>query len=124
MEPRAKKVVLVVDDDAQIRSGLEAGLELRGYQVATASNGRHALAWLDTHRPDLIVLDVVMPELDGLCFVGEVRRRCMHSGVPILGVSSDRDAQDGLAELGVAAFLPKPFRLTSFLEEVARLVGD
>ena len=78
---RSQKTILVVDDDERIRTALHSGLTLSGYQAVTQSNGREGLAWLDEHRPNLIILDVVIPEVDGLRFIGELRRRGLHPGV-------------------------------------------
>ena len=124
MGRRAEKLILVVDDDAQIRSGLETGLELHGYRVATAGDGHQALLWLDAHRPDLIILDLVMPGRDGLSVIGELRRRNQHPQVPIVVVSTDAEAQHHLADLGVSAFLRKPVHFRPLLEAIARLLGS
>src|SRR5690348_14800129 len=83
MEPATGALILVADDDAQVRSGLAGGLELLAHRVQTAAHGREALAWLERHRPDLIVLDVNMPELDGPGLIAELRRRGLHPHVPI-----------------------------------------
>ena len=85
-------------------------------------NGRDGLAWLDQHRPDLIILDVVMPEVDGLRFIGELRRRNLHPAIPVMVVSGDRDADEQATALGAEAFLPKPLQLATVLREAARLL--
>jgi hypothetical protein len=79
---RSRKTILIVDDDERIRTALESGLTLSGYDAVPQGNGRLGLAWLDEHRPDLIIVDVVMPEVDGLRFIGELQRRGLHPGVP------------------------------------------
>jgi DNA-binding response OmpR family regulator len=117
------KTILIVDDDERIRTALQSGLTLSGYQAVTQANGRLGLTWLDDHRPDLIILDVVMPEVDGLRFIGELRRRGLHPGVPVLVMSGDRDAQEQATALGADAFLSKPLQLSSVLGEAARLLG-
>ena len=67
--------VLVVDDEADIRATVSAMLEIEGYEVAEASNGADALVMLEKRRPDLILLDMRMPVLDGWGFAAELRRR-------------------------------------------------
>ena len=119
----SRKTVLIVDDDERIRTALQSGLSLSGYAAVTKANGRLGLAWLDHHRPDLIILDVVMPEVDGLRFIGELRHRGLHPGVPVMMVSGDRDADEQATALGVEAFLHKPLQLAAVLREAARLLG-
>jgi DNA-binding NtrC family response regulator len=123
MVPGTETVILVVEDDANIRTGLEAGLMLRSHRVATAANGREALAWLDQHRPHLIVLDFVMPDIDGPALIAEVRHRRLHPDVPILALSGEVDGAEWAARLGVAAFLPKPVSLATVLAAVTQLLS-
>src|SRR5689334_15696144 len=117
---RSRKTILIVDDDERIRTALQSGLTLSGYDAVPQGNGRLGLAWLDEHRPDLIIVDVVMPEVDGLRFIGELQRRGLHPGVPVMVMSGDRDAQEQATALGADVFLPKPLQLATVLREAAR----
>jgi DNA-binding response OmpR family regulator len=109
--------ILVVDDDPKIVQLLRAYLEREGYPVVTAADGRSALATVAERRPRLIVLDLMLPELDGLSVARRIRE---DSDVPILMLSARGAVADrvhGIAE-GADDYLPKPF---SPAELVARV---
>jgi two-component system response regulator MprA len=103
--------VLVVDDDPELRSALARALEIEGYAVELASNGKVALEVVPTVRPDVIVLDVMMPYVGGL----EVCRRLRAGGdrVPILVLTARDEVGDRVAGLDAGAddYLSKPFAL-------------
>jgi DNA-binding response OmpR family regulator len=107
--------VLLVDDDAAIRRTVAAGLELEGFEVVAASGGRPALAALETVRPAVVLLDLSMPDLDGL----EVLRRMREAGdhVPVCVLSARDEVDDRVRGLQAGAndYVVKPFAL----EEVA-----
>jgi DNA-binding response OmpR family regulator len=110
-----RPVVLLVDDDAGIRRTLAIGLELEGFAVVAASGGRAALEAVAAVRPDAMLLDLTMPDLDGL----EVLRRLRRAGeeVPICVLSARDDVEDRVLGLQAGAddYVVKPFAL----EEVA-----
>ena len=113
--------ILVVDDDQAVRDSLARSLQYSGYQVSTASDGVEALAALSSTRPDAVVMDVMMPRLDGL----ETTRALRASGndVPIL-VLTARDAVgdrvDGL-DAGADDYMVKPFALDELLARLRAL---
>jgi DNA-binding response OmpR family regulator len=111
-------VVLLVDDDAAIRRSVAEGLELEGFEVVLASGGRAALAAVETVTPAVVVLDLAMPDLDGL----EVLRRLRAAGhdMPVCVLSARDEVDDRVAGLEVGAddYVVKPFALE---EVVARL---
>src|SRR6476620_5691909 len=104
-------LVLVADDDRAVREALERALQLHGYEVALASDGDTALAAVDSRTPDAVVLDVMMPGLDGL----DVTRRLRRQGnrTPILLLTA-RDRVEGL-DAGADDYLPKPYDLEELL---------
>jgi two-component system response regulator MprA len=103
--------VLVVDDDPQLREALTRALELDGYRVSTASNGVKALESVTTHRPDLMVLDVMMPYVGGLDVCRTLRSR--KDKLPILVLTARDEVGDRVAGLDAGAddYLTKPFAL-------------
>ncbi|MFD6394511.1 response regulator transcription factor [Nocardia sp. NPDC060259] len=110
--------VLIVDDDADVRESLERGLRLHGFGVCVAADGAGALTTIRTRMPDVVVLDIEMPGLDGLAFITALR--ALGSDVPICVLSGRTrvtDRVEGL-ELGADDYLTKPF---DFVELTARL---
>jgi DNA-binding response OmpR family regulator len=114
--------VLVVDDEERIISFLRSKLKVSGYQVLTAANGREALEQVQAQEPDLVVLDVMMPKMDGFETLKEIRS---FSSVPIIILSAkgaNVDKVKGL-ELGADDYLAKPFspdELVARIEAVRR----
>jgi two-component system response regulator MprA len=106
-----KACILIVDDDRAVRETLADALELDDYEVLRARDGREAMAILDRRRPDAIVLDLMMPTMDGW----EFRRlqREAHGGIPLVVVSAADDPR--LEEVQADAYLMKPFDLDTFL---------
>lgn len=115
------KRVLVVEDDADLRNLLTSILEGEGYEVEAAHDGCDALRRLDHRVPDLIVLDLMMPRLDGAAFVAELERMGLRPGVPILVLSAAERAEEEARRIGAEAYIGKPFELLGLLGEVARL---
>jgi two-component system response regulator MprA len=114
--------ILVVDDDRAVRESLRRSLAFNGYQVDLASDGHAALAAVGSARPDAMVLDVMMPRLDGL----EVCRRLRGTGddLPILVLTARDAVSDRVAGLDAGAddYLPKPFALEELLARLRALL--
>ena len=110
----SKPVVLVVDDEPQILRVMRASLPIRGYEVLTASSGKEALDQLSKQVPDLVILDLAMPEMSGL----EVCRRVREfSTVPIIILSAKGSESDKVAalDLGADDYVTKPFGMDELL---------
>ncbi len=114
--------VVVIDDDEKITSLLRRSLAFEGYEVATAPNGREGLRLLAEREADLVILDVMMPQLDGW----EVIRRLREAGVttPVLMLTAKDDVQDRVKglDLGADDYLVKPFALEELLARVRALL--
>lgn len=113
--------VLVVEDDPDL-AALEADLlEQRGHQVEVASNGREALAAVQRTRPDLILLDMRMPVMNGREFA-EAYRRAETSPAPIIVVTAADDAARRAAEVCASEWIAKPFDPDALVEKVMRFL--
>jgi CheY-like chemotaxis protein len=103
--------ILVVDDEPEVRLVLTEFLESRGFEVAAAASGAQALAMVDEVKPHVVLLDVTMPEMDGL----ETLKRlaALKPGLPIIMVTAnaDVDITSKLLAMGAADYIPKPFDL-------------
>jgi two-component system, chemotaxis family, chemotaxis protein CheY len=117
----ALKNALVVDDDPSIRDLLAEELRYRGYSVIIARNGSEALDCLHAMTPDVIVLDLMMPVMDGWTFVERYRNHAGRRAAPIIAVSAEGDLPPGYESLGVTAFLRKPFDLNELANCIAQL---
>jgi two-component system chemotaxis response regulator CheY len=114
------KKVLVVDDDPGIRDLLAEELRYRGYSPIVAGNGSEALDCLGMMTPDAIVLDLMMPVMDGWTFVQHYRDQAGRGTAPIIAISADGDLPPRYKALGVTVFLRKPFDLN----ELANCIGQ
>ena len=119
MLPRVgmRKRVLVVDDDSSIRELLSTALEDDGYEVVPATNGQDALSVVQRWRPDVIVLDLMMPVMDGWTFAKRLREL---DEIPIVVLSAVNDIARHAKSLGAAEVVGKPFDLDQLLPKVAR----
>ena len=113
-------LVLVVDDDPDILEAICDILEVEGYRVARARHGGEALARVEEERPALILLDLLMPVMDGLTFAQALRARPALGDVPIVVISADGNRQRA-EPVGAAGYLAKPFDIDSLLAHVTRL---
>lgn len=102
--------IMVVDDQVECRRPLDLLLQMSGYQTCVAGDGRAALELLDDCRPDLVLLDLMMPVMDGFGFLEGLRRRSAWSALPVVVFSAREDEGQSdrrLAELGVETVLRK-----------------
>lgn len=118
--------ILVVDDDPNIAALVAFKLEKAGYQVVKVGDGEEALRALEANEPDLVVMDVMMPKLDGCSATRRMRRMPQGRDVPIIllsakGQDSDRDA--GLAA-GATDYMTKPFTPAELVERVRQYLED
>jgi len=115
--PVKKTTILTADDDPQLLRLVMRNLQLEDYNVLVASDGKQALEQIETHQPDLVLLDVMMPKMDGFTVCQRVRE---FSAVPIIIVTArgqDQDKIRGL-DLGADDYLTKPFSVEELLARV------
>lgn len=114
------KRLLLIDDDPNLILLVKDYLEFRGYEVVTAENGREALEVLEKDVPDLIICDVMMPEMDGYSLVEHVRKDPATSWIPVLFLSAKGQSQDKVKGLNTGAdvYMVKPFEPEELVAQV------
>ena len=119
----ARPSLLLVDDNDNMLDLLELFLH-RDYELRTAQNGFEALRAAEAQRPDLILTDIMMPVMDGIALLNELRRRPDTAKVPVVAITSfaEETTAKSLRNVGFAAVLPKPFGRSDVVDTVARLV--
>ena len=114
------KKLLLIDDDPNLILLVKDYLEFRGYNVDTAENGREALEVLDSLVPDMIICDIMMPEMDGYTLVKHIRQEPVTNRIPVLFLSAKGQSQDrvkGLNE-GADVYMSKPFEPEELVAQV------
>lgn len=113
--------ILVVDDEALLIKGIRFNLQSEGYEVITASDGLEALQALQEHKPDLVVLDVMMPNMDGLTACQKIRE---FSDIPIILLTAKADDMDKLIgfDHGADDYLTKPFNILELKARIRALL--
>lgn len=111
------KTILVVDDKASVRQLLQEYLREQGFEVVVAANGREALYSARHSRPDLILLDIMMPEMDGFEFL---RRHRQEKSTPVIIITAREEETDAVLglELGADDYVIKPFRMRELVSRV------
>jgi len=119
------KRIYVVDDEPDVVELLRTVLELEGYAVESETDGKRALPAVLADPPDLLILDLMMPDLDGMEFLKLLRLDPAGARVPVLIVSAKTGQLDqmGSLQVGANAYICKPFSTRELLAEVRRLVG-
>lgn len=118
--------VLVVDDDAVIRNLLQVNLQLEGYEVSLAVDGAEALAQVARSHPDLILLDVMMPGVDGWDVAQQLKADQATAHIPVVFLTARAmraDVQRG-HDIGVEGYVTKPFDPEDLLTLIGRLLGE
>jgi two-component system chemotaxis response regulator CheY len=123
VQPICKRV-LVVDDEPTIRELVAEALHESGFEVESAPNGVAALSVMHRWVPDVVVLDLMMPRLDGSGFGELMRLNPRFAGIPVLLVTAAYGAREAAARVGARAWLSKPFELDQLVAEVTRLAGE
>ncbi len=115
------KRILVVDDESSILETIEEILAVEGYSVETARNGAEALERIRQTPPDMLLLDVMMPVLDGFGLLDRLQQDPERRGLPVVLMSAGHVPSERRQQ--VTRFLPKPFELTALLSTVAQVLN-
>lgn len=113
--------IIVVDDDAPLLNAVEMVLSKRGHEVFKVANARNALRLLGSFKVDLIISDVLMPDMDGLTFVSEIRKRSAVIPILMLSADTDLDTVKKAAKLGANGYLMKPFDAHQLVQKAESL---
>jgi excisionase family DNA binding protein len=121
-KPARGPLVLLVDDNSQVREVVRVNLEMEGYAVREAANAEDGLALLEEEVPDLILLDVMMPQVDGWEMLRRVQERHGVGSIPVVMFSGQLEAGAEAAERGAQGFVGKPFDLRALVERTKQIV--
>jgi len=117
-----RKRVLVIDDDMPLRGMLAAALRQHGFQVLLAGDGAEGQRALNIHNPDVVLLDLAMPEVNGWDFLQRLQETGRLGQVPIIVLSAHlRVEPQAVLKMGVSAILPKPFNLPELIDLIEHL---
>ncbi|MBE0682806.1 MAG: response regulator [Anaerolineales bacterium] len=121
----SKAKVLIVDDEPFNIEVLEQALDETDYQVVTASNGQEAWAKIKSEQPDLVLLDLMMPIMDGFEVLAKVKEDSMLRDIPIIIVSAEHDSKSVVRGIkqGAEDYLTKPVNTAHFLQKVKEFLG-
>ena len=116
------KIILIVDDEAQLVLAVKIRLEAKGYEVVTAADGQEALERIAERQPGLVVLDILMPVMDGYSCLREINRRFGRGRIPVM-ILTVRDRMKDLFELeGIEDYIVKPFEHEDLLRRIGRVL--
>jgi DNA-binding response OmpR family regulator len=117
--------VLVIDDIGVILDLVKSILQMGGYDVVTATDAASALAQIEKTKPDLILLDIMMPNISGYDFIVQLRQRQNHyAAIPIMLLTVRKHTPEEIEQLGVAGYLRKPFHPKELLSKIEELLSD
>ncbi len=117
-----KRKILIVDDDARLLETLRDTLKLEGYEVATATSAEQALTMLDSVRPGLIILDIMMPGMGGMGFLGKISEETGAPDYPVLVLTAKAPLAEMFGNIEVDGFLVKPVLPDALVQEVGRIL--
>jgi len=122
--PKAGPLVLLVDDDDRVRELVRVNLEFEGYQVREAASAGEGLSAIAEAKPDLVLLDVMMPHVDGWEMLRRIQDRYGVGAIPVVMFSgkADEQARTEAAERGAQAFVGKPFDLQQLIEQAKQIL--
>jgi DNA-binding response OmpR family regulator len=126
-EGRTRGRVLLIDDDAALLALMAHAFAAAGYTTLTAENGRKGLGLVDSYRPDLVVTDIVMPEMEGIGAILQIRRKPKPPKIIAIsgaGPGGRRDYLSWAKHLGADEVLAKPFRMSQLVALSNRVIGN
>ena len=116
-----KKKIIVVDDDKDIRELLENRLQANNYDVLLAESGRDGLEKIEKEKPDLILLDIKMPTMDGFTMLEELKKKSI--SIPVIILTGYADMKDLFSTKDIADYIVKPFKDDELLLRINRVLS-
>lgn len=125
MKPAHKKKILIVDDDENIIQTLKMRLEINGYKIITASNGLEGAEKAQQEKPDLIILNVMMPKLDGIMTTLKLKGLPEMKSIPIIIMTGikEKDNMVLARHVGASDYITKPFESSELLKKIDKLLS-
>jgi two-component system KDP operon response regulator KdpE len=121
IETRKKRCVLVVDDEPKLLRFIEITLKLHGYEVIVTTSGQEALDLVNSAKPDIVLLDVIMPGINGFEVLKELRT---FTDMPVIAFSATPSNNENALKLGANDFIAKPFKADEVIRRIKKLVPD
>jgi CheY-like chemotaxis protein len=121
-----KKSILLIDDEETIQEVVQVGIEIEsGWQVAIASSGAEGIDLAQTQQPDVILLDVMMPEMDGIDTLSQLKSNQKTSAIPVIFLTAKAQAEEKnqFQSLGVVDVITKPFNSMTLASQIATILG-
>ena len=118
---KKKTSVLVVDDERKLLRFVEIGLRIRGFDVVTTTSGQEALDLVRSAKPDIMLLDIIMPGIDGFQVIKELRT---FTDLPVIAFSASPSNHENALQLGANDFMPKPFNVDEMVRRIKNIVSD
>lgn len=118
------KTILVVDDETVVVEISKRKLEDHGYEVFTAGNGEEALRCLNSKIPDLILLDIQMPDMNGYTFIMEKNKTPEFVNIPVVVMTAYGEMEPLFKRHGIKAYLLKPLKLQDVINKVVEVLGN
>jgi CheY-like chemotaxis protein len=121
-----KKSILLIDDEETIQEVVQVGIEIEsGWQVAIASSGLEGIDLAQTQQPDVILLDVMMPEMDGIDTLSRLKHNQKTSAIPVIFLTAKAQAEEKsqFKSLGVVDVITKPFNSMTLASQIAKILG-
>lgn len=119
-----KETIMVVDDHKDIRLAFKKTLELAGYRVLTASSGKKCMEELKKEKPDLVLLDILMPKMDGVTTLKRIRELYPSLRVVIITVVGSEKTKDRTVKLGIEGYIVKPVGKRELLDAVISILSE
>lgn len=120
---QTKRKILLVDDEQDFLSVIRARLSKAGFRVICAHNGKEALTKLKTHKPEVIITDVMMPVMDGVDFFQRLKAEGETRDIPVIVSTVKDQLEESFRAVGAAEFIAKPFEIRELVERIEKVLS-